>query len=102
MIFQLLLEGFCEDTDETDHLVKWIKAPSQFAVELFMQAQGLAGVIEETPFDANEDGAFPVGFGDGLDVEINESGEVMRTDNEIDVTTWKEQHNWPSSERTSK
>lgn len=96
VIYQLLLDGFDENTDETDHLVKWISAPSMFAVELFLQNQGLSGAIEETPFVTDEDGEYPVSFGDGLDIEIDEFGEVIRTDNEIDVTTWKEQHTWES------
>lgn len=86
--FELELAGFDGDTDETDHLIKWISAPSYRAVQRFVERARLpltkAGIIE-----MNNQGTLT--RADGIDVILTEDG-CMLTSGDIDrVCKWTEE-----------
>ena len=71
MMYELTLSGFDERPVSTGHLVKWIEAPSEEAVNRLAASLGLFDcVIKRLPMEG-------LGFDDGLDVAIAEDGVVV-------------------------
>jgi hypothetical protein len=72
--YEITLRGYRGETDETDHLVKWIKAPRPEAIGLLffrhypdlIDGSQSYGVIDP-----------PLGLGDGVDLIVNDNGDPM-------------------------
>lgn len=79
MVFDVTLVGYNAETDDTDHLVKWVNAPNEQMVRQWLHDQGL------TPFvDSVDHLAHMTDFGDidsmfetGVDIIINEDGSYL-------------------------
>lgn len=69
--YQLSLEGWQGDTDETDDLVKWVNAPSRGSLEAFVARQGWR------PDASGVDSIGPFGIEDGVDYVIDGAGEIV-------------------------
>lgn len=73
-VFEVVFKGFDGRTDKTDHLVKWIEAPTSQAVEYFLTAAKLvskvrSGVIEEI-YRADEVVV-------GIDIRLDSMGKII-------------------------
>ncbi len=68
--FLLTLAGYDGGTDTTDHLIKWVKAPSRAALDAYIAAMGytLQGQPEIILPEAD------LSFEDGVDVILDEKG----------------------------
>lgn len=88
IFYDLTLTGFNIETDKTDDLVKWIVAPNRTAVELFAVVIGLdtTDIQSITPKDYGR----PMTFEDGIDVVVDEGGQILQTSPTVDPFTWKE------------
>lgn len=82
-IYELTLKGFDGSTDATDHLVKWVDAPSEEAVTFFAKANGLQDFSVEKMTNQN------IEFEDGLDVILDGSGLCLFAAEGVDVNIWK-------------
>lgn len=72
--FELLLKGYDGGTDETDHLVKWVKAPSREALDAFLLRYGLDSHLDGPPTVMDQD---DLSYEDGIDVElVGEDGRM--------------------------
>ena len=92
--FDITLNGFYGGTDDTDDLVKWVAAPSEEAVRLFIQKHDLENIVQSGPTDM---GDHRPGFDDGLDLLVNERGDVIRWRKGLNINwrrTWSEEA-WP-------
>lgn len=92
--FEMMLNGYYGNTDDTDGLVKWVAAPSQRAIRLFIQKNDLQDIVQNGPHDMNE---HHLSFDEGLDLIINERGDVIRWRKGLNVNwrrTWGEEA-WP-------
>jgi len=72
--YEVILTGFDGSTDDTDHLVKWLRAPSLKAVKLFLGDFPLHSL----PTSMNNQGN--LGHEDGIDVILDSKGEVVSDD----------------------
>lgn len=72
--FDVTLKGFRGvHTDETDHLVKWIQAPSILALFHFLFAWGLIPKVQSIDVLHPSKG-HKYGFDDGIDVQVKADG----------------------------
>lgn len=81
-VYALNLPGF-DGVDDTVLSVKWIQAPSMIKVANFLLKNGVIGSIEAV------DGPVIFGIKDGVDVILDEEGEVVEIAKGVDVSTWK-------------
>jgi hypothetical protein len=88
MIFEVTLPGFDGDTDATDHLIKWISAPNIIAVHGYLSSVGI-GILDCTL----EEAALPedIGTDDGVDLVLDDEGNVLRSGHEVDAASWPSQ-----------
>jgi hypothetical protein len=72
--FELLLHGFDGGTDETDHLVKWVKAPSLKVLERWLDETCLSAYLQRPPepMPHYDD----LGYEDGIDVVLDLEGKT--------------------------
>lgn len=85
--FEITLEGFDASTDETDHLVLWINAPSRSALDLLIEARNIK-LDPNSPVNIVVGGEECVqvdayGSTDGVDAVIDETGKVTETSHEL-------------------
>lgn len=66
-IFQVTLKGYNALTDETDHLIKWIKCPDRSHLDDWLREEGLTEFVQ----DIDDNPLDEYGFDDGVDVVIN-------------------------------
>lgn len=72
MIFDVTRKGFDIETSATDHLVKWVKAPSREVLDKWLSDIGVTEHIDE-PYEIYH-GA-DIGFEDGVDVILTVNPE---------------------------
>jgi len=90
--YQLTLDGYHASTDATDHLIKWVNAPSEAAVLALAQRWGWSlQDPPETPWAPNV-----LGVSDGVDFVVNEEGEPVPSTDPDDAET--EPHPCPYAE----
>ena len=74
LAFGIDLCGYDSSTSDTDDLVKWVSAPSVDAIANFVEQHELGHMIQTGPYRMEEyDGN---GLNDGMDLIVNEDGEV--------------------------
>lgn len=74
-LFSVALKGWSAN-GEQDHLIKWIKAPSRAAVEKFLKTNNLVMQEDEAIDDLTKCDHVIKTLADGLDVILNEEGEI--------------------------
>lgn len=92
--FQLTLHGYDGSTDETDHLIKWVQAPSLRVLERWLNDSRLMPYLQEPPepMPHFDDAERAIGIDVILDLEGNadldtimpwmlDSQEAMRQQN---------------------
>lgn len=67
--FDVSLKGFRCETDETDHLVKWIQSPDRFTLDRWLQQQGLTEYVQDIT-ELENSIADSYTFKDGVDVVL--------------------------------
>ncbi|MBT6048004.1 hypothetical protein HN803_04740 [candidate division WWE3 bacterium] len=72
--YEVILEGFDGSTSDTDHFVKWLRAPSMKAVKLFL---GDFPLYSEPSLHSIQT---KLGHEDGIDVILNAEGKVVSWD----------------------
>ena len=78
MVFDVTLNGYDGETDATDHLVKWVKAPNRKVLDRWLEVTGLTPYANDVREMA---GRGDLTFEDGVDVELSEKGDAA-------VATW--------------
>jgi hypothetical protein len=89
--FEITLQGFNPNASDTDHLIKWVLAPSIQFVQLWLASTRLNTYLQEMPQEMG-DHAASYDWEDGVDVKLDTAGKA--TWNPMypaNVTTWKEQ-----------
>lgn len=81
-VYELNLPGF-DGVNDTVRGVKWIKATSMIKVADFLLSNGILGSIEATDKPSSH------GVKDGIDVILDEDGDVVDKADGVDVSTWK-------------
>jgi len=69
--YEVILTGFDANNSDTDHLVKWLRAPSLKAVKLFL---GDFPLHSKPSLHHIQD---KLGFEDGIDVILDREGKVV-------------------------
>lgn len=85
--FEVTFKGFDPNTDETDHLIKWVQAPNRGVLQQFLFDNGFA------PFVADLEQMGPhadnVDLEDGMDIKIGWAGDIIRsTDGAATIPLW--------------
>lgn len=89
--FVITLKGFNPETSDTDHLVKWVLAPSIQCVQSWLASTGLDDFLQETPNELG-DHAASYDWEDGVDVKLDTEGNVKWNPMyPANVKMWKEQ-----------
>lgn len=70
--YQLTLAGFDGSTDRTDHLIKWVNAPSRAALDLYIKAQRWRVHQIETPWPDEV-----LTIAEGVDAILDENGNEV-------------------------
>lgn len=107
--FDVTLRGYDGDTYETDHLVKWVKAPSRDVLTAYLNANGLAEYVKSIE-DMNYGEANPkvdtrmYGPDDGVDLILDVDG-VIYADDDYTPQRWineseARRSNWFDTERS--
>ena len=66
-MFEVTLKGYDSSTDETDHLVKWIRCPSRELLNDWLALQKIEDIVLSVYESVDRE---HVGFGEGVDVVI--------------------------------
>ena len=88
--YELTLEGFDINTDETDQLVKWINAPTKESLEMFLERVWqpdnfrVMDLLQETPRLLS---GRKLKVCDGVDIVLDEEGRIVYAMEEIEY--WK-------------
>lgn len=72
--FELTLKGFDGGTDATDHLVKWISAPSEDALNAWIERYKLGEHLDGKPVLLEMQN---LDFDDGVDVKVDNRGYTV-------------------------
>ena len=75
--FEISLKGFDGNTDETDHLVKWINATDIQEVESWLETYDLTQFVASGPFELEMPA---LSYADGVDVRVTEDGSNRERD----------------------
>jgi hypothetical protein len=85
-VFELTLPGF-DGTSDTDGCVKWIKAPGLIVVADFLGKHGVVGELQGI------DPPDELGLKEGIDLILDEDGDVVDEAVGGAVSTWRESAN---------
>ena len=86
--FDVTLNGFDGESDETDHLVKWVSAPSYAALQKFITRSNLEGSV----LTMHDMGDLRSKYGpeDGVDVIVGDDGRIeWPTFGDARISEWK-------------
>jgi hypothetical protein len=72
--FELVLQGFSGENDETDHLVLWVRADCKATVEEFLVGNGLSDLVRFGD-DLPEDGTVE----EGIDFQLPDDGGRLKS-----------------------
>lgn len=81
--YEVTLKGFDASTDETDHLVKWVKASNRSVLDQWLSHYGLDELVSEV--NEMDKYTWNYGFDDGVDVIVYDV-EVFQSS--ADIATW--------------
>ncbi len=75
--FEIILKGYDCNSDSTDHLVKWVLAPSTTVLNQWIEKHNLQNAIKSI----GDMGLYAQGYSDGIDLVISESGKGFQPEN---------------------
>jgi hypothetical protein len=84
-LYELALIGFNPDTNATDHLIKWIRAPDLVAVTLFLRQNAIQGHICTIP-----EGKRYAKLEDGVDIVLDNNGKVVDKARTANPEYWRD------------
>jgi hypothetical protein len=73
MIFELELIGF-DGSGNTDHLIKWVVAPSEEVLTAWLEVTGIKLFLNASPVEIYH--GETMDFCNGIDVKLSENGDV--------------------------
>ncbi len=94
-VYDVTLNGYQSDTDETDHLVKWVMAPKRDVLDKFLHGVEFIQSISE--MGKHADAYTP---DHGVDVILGEEGEVLYSrDGKQTLSIWGHEVSGVGSQR---